>query len=295
MDGGSRVMNTLLGIGLGYTASTLARRLAADGWHIIGTAQSADGAARIRALGYEALIFDGTAPSADLHRALATATHMLVSAPPNAEGDPLLRHHAGDLTDTLAWIGYLSTVGVYGDHGGAWVDEATPPKPVSNRSRQRLTAEQAWLELAKRTGTRTEIFRLAGIYGPGRGPLETVRKGTARAIIKPGQVFNRIHVEDIANVLAAAVARPTGHAIYNVTDDEPAPPQDVLVHAALLLGLPAPPSEDFDTADLTPVARGFYSECKRVANARIKNTLGVTLTYPTYRDGLARDAALSRA
>jgi nucleoside-diphosphate-sugar epimerase len=166
---------------------------------------------------------------------------------------------------------------------------------VSNRSLQRLAAEQAWFDVAKRTGIRTEIFRLAGIYGPGRGPLETVRKGTARAIIKPGQVFNRIHVEDIANVLAAAIARPTGHTLYNVTDDEPAPPQDVLAHAALLLGLPAPPSVDFATADLTPMARSFYSECKRVSNARIKNVLGVTLTYPTYRDGLARDAALSDA
>lgn len=288
-------MSTLLCIGLGYTASVFAKRRAAEGWHIVGTARTSEGAERIRALGYEALIFDGTEPSEPLRSALATATHMLVSAPPNAEGDPLLRHHSSDRAPTLAWIGYLSTVGVYGDQGGAWVDEATPPKPVSNRSRQRIAAEQAWLELAGRTGIRTEVFRLAGIYGPGRGPLETVRKGTARAIIKPGQVFNRIHVEDIANVLAAAIARPTGHATYNVTDDEPAPPQDVLGHAALLLGLPAPLPVDFATADLAPMARSFYSECKRVSNARIKIMLGVTLAYPTYRDGLAHDAALSGA
>ncbi len=285
-------MSTLLCIGLGYSATVLAARVAAEGWRIIGTAKSPDGAARISALGYEALVFDGTAPSDALRPALASATHLLVSAPPDASGDPLLRHHAGDLPRTIAWVGYLSTVGVYGDHGGAWVDETTVPKPVSNRSRWRLDAEQAWFDLAARTGIQTEIFRLAGIYGPGRGPLESARKGTARAIVKPGQVFNRIHVEDIANVLAAAIARPAGHTIYNVTDDEPAPPQDVLAQAARLLGLPAPPSVDFATADLTPMARSFYSECKRVSNARMKQALGVTLAFPTYRDGLAHDAAL---
>ncbi len=285
-------MSTLLCIGLGYSATVLAARVAAEGWRIIGTAKSPDGAARISAFGYKALVFDGTASSDALRTTFASATHLLVSAPPDASGDPLLRHHAGDLPRTIAWVGYLSTVGVYGDHGGAWVDETTVPKPVSNRSRWRLDAEQAWFDLAARTGIRTEIFRLAGIYGPGRGTLESVRKGTARAIVKPGQVFNRIHVEDIANVLAAAIARPAGHTIYNVTDDEPAPPQDVLAHAAGLLGLPAPPSIDFATADLTPMARSFYSECKRVSNARMKQALGVTLAFPTYRDGLAHDAAL---
>ncbi len=285
-------MSTLLCIGLGYTARVFAARMAAQGSRVIGTAQTADGAARIGALGYQAIAFDGTGPSDELRTALAEATHLLVSAPPDALGDPLLRHHAGDLPRVLSWIGYLSTVGVYGDHGGAWIDETTTPRPVSNRSRWRLAAEQAWLDNAQRTGLRVEIFRLAGIYGPGRGPLESVRKGTARAIVKPGQVFNRIHVEDIANVLATAIARPAVHTIYNATDDEPAPPQDVLAHAASLLGLPAPPSVDFATADLTPMARSFYSECKRVSNARVKEALGVRLAFPTYRDGLAHDAAL---
>lgn len=292
MVGGARVMNTLVCIGLGYTARVVAARAAAKGWHVIGTAQTAEGAARIAALGFDAIVFDGTAPSGQLRAALGAATHLLVSAPPDATGDPLLRHHAHDLPRTCTWAGYLSTVGVYGDHGGAWVDETTTPKPLSNRSRWRLPAELAWLDLAQRTGTRVEILRLAGIYGPGRGPLESVRKGTARAIVKPGQIFNRIHVEDIANVIEAAIARPAGHAIYNVSDDEPAPPQDVLVRAAELLGLPAPPFIDFATADLTPMARSFYSECKRVSNARLKQALGVALAYPTYRDGLARDAAL---
>jgi len=294
MGDGARVMSTLLCIGLGYTARVFAARIAV-GWRIIGTAQSEDGAERIANLGYEPIVFDGTVPSDTLRTALASATHVLVSAPPDASGDPLLRHHAADLPPALSWIGYLSTVGVYGDHGGAWVDETTVPKPVSNRSRWRLATEQAWLDLAKRTGIRVEIFRLAGIYGPGRGPLESVRNGTARAIVKPGQVFNRIHVEDIANVLAATIARPTAHSLYNVTDDEPAPPQDVLAYAATLLELPPPPAVDFATADLTPMARSFYSECKRVSNARMKQALGVTLAYPTFRDGLAHDAALVRS
>ena len=288
-------MNTLLCIGLGYTAQVFAARVAAEGWHAIGTAKTDDGAARIATLGYEALAFDGSAPSEALRSALGRATHILVSAPPDAAGDPLLRHHARDLSRATSWVGYLSTVGVYGDHGGAWVDEATMPKPVSARSRWRLAAEQAWLDLAKQTGIRTEIFRLAGIYGPGRGPLESVRKGTARAIVKPGQVFNRIHVEDIANVLAATIARPAAHTIYNLADDEPAPPQDVLAYAARLLELPAPPSIDFATADLTPMARSFYSECKRISIARLIEAFDLTLAYPTYRDGMARDAALLRA
>ena len=294
MEHGTRIMSTLLCIGLGYTAQVFAARLAAQGFRIIGTAQTEEGAARIAALGYAAIVFDSTAPSSQLRTALGEATHLLVSAPPDADGDPFLCHHAGDLPRTIAWIGYLSTVGVYGDHGGTWVDETTTPKPASNRSRWRLAAEQVWLDLAHQTGIRTEIFRLAGIYGPGRGPLEAVRNGTARAIMKPGQVFNRIHVEDIANVLAAAMARPTEYAVYNVSDDEPAPPQDVLAYAARLLELPPPPSIDFAAADLTPMARSFYSECKRVSNARLRNALGVTLTYPTYRDGFARDVALSR-
>ena len=289
-------MTNLLCIGLGYTARVFAARVATHGWRIAGTATSADAAARIAALGYEAITFDGSAPNDALRAALASATHLLISAQPDASGDPFLRHHVDDLAaaSPLTWIGYLSTVGIYGDHGGAWVDETTPAKPTSARSRRRLDAEQAWLDIARRTGIRTEVFRLSGIYGPGRGPLEAVRKGTARAIVKPGQVFNRIHVEDIANVLAAAIARPTAHALYNVTDDEPAPPQDVLTYAAAQLELPPPPMIDFATADLTPMARSFYSECKRASNARIKSALGVTLLFPTYRDGMKRDAALLR-
>ena len=285
-------MTRLLCIGLGYSARVFAARMATRGWRITGTATSDKSAAEINALGYEAIRFDGTAPSDPLRVVLATATHLLVSAPPDASGDPFLRHHSHDLAPPLTWIGYLSTVGVYGDHNGAWVDETTPPSPTSTRSRQRVDAEREWLDLAARTGIRTEVFRLSGIYGPGRGPLASLRNGTARAIDKPGQVFNRIHVEDIANVLAAAIERPTSHTIYNVTDDEPAATADVLAYAAALLELPPPPTIDFATADLSPMAHSFYSECKRVSNARIKSALGVTLSFPTYRDGIAHEAAL---
>jgi dTDP-4-dehydrorhamnose reductase len=289
-------MTSLLCVGLGYSAQVFAAHVAAKGGRIAGTSTTADGAARIAALGYDAVVFDGSAPSEPLRAALASATHILISAPPDADGDPLLRHHANDIAreSRLAWIGYFSTIGVYGDHGGAWIDETAPAHPTSIRSRWRLDAENAWLDLGRRANIRIEVFRLPGIYGPGRGPLEAVRKGTARAIVKPGQVFNRVHVEDIANVLAAAIARPTEHAIYNVTDDEPAPSHEVLAYAAAQLGLPAPPLVDFDSADLTPMARSFYSECKRASNARIKSALGVTLLFPTYRDGMKRDAALLR-
>jgi nucleoside-diphosphate-sugar epimerase len=280
-------MSTLLCIGLGYTARFFAARIASEGWRIIGTAQSEDGAARIASLGYEAIIFDGTAPSEALRIALASATHVLISAPPDAAGDPLLRHHADDLPTALSWIGYLSTVGVYGDHGGAWVDETTVPKPVSNRSRWRLTAEQTWLDLAKRSGIRVEIFRLAGIYGPGRGPLESVRNGTARAIVKPGQVFNRIHVEDIAQAIEACVMHNADGA-FNVTDDEPTPPGVPIAFAAELLGVEAPAEIPFAEAakTMTPMGLSFYGESKRVRNARLKGQLGVALRYPTYREGL---------
>lgn len=290
-------MTSLLCIGLGYSAQVFAAHVARAGWTVAGTSTSAEGADRIKALGYDGIVFDGSAPSEPLRAALASATHLLISTPPDADGDPLLRHHADDLkrTSALKWIGYFSTIGVYGDHGGAWIDETTPATPTNVRSRWRLDAENAWLDLGRAKGTRTEVFRLPGIYGPGRGPLVSVRNGSARAIVKPGQVFNRIHVEDIANVLAAAIARPTGHAIFNVSDDEPAPSHEVIAYAAEQLGLPAPPSIDFDSADLSPMARSFYAECKRVSNQRVKTALGVTLLFPTYRDGMKRDAALVRA
>jgi nucleoside-diphosphate-sugar epimerase len=287
-------MNTLLAIGLGYSASAVAAHLEHAGWRIIGTARSDAGLRTIEAKGYEAVPFAGDAPSPALRRAIGEATHLLVSAPPDAEGDPLLRHHADDLrgASKLSWIGYLSTIGVYGDRQGGWVDETTTPEPISKRSQWRLAAEKAWEATATERGTTLQIFRLAGIYGPGRNPLERLIAGQERRIEKPGQVFNRTHVEDIAAVVEAGIhagSRATG--IYNVTDDEPAAPHDVVAFAAELLGMAPPPLVSWDEADLSPMARSFYAENKRVRNERIKRELGVTLRYPTYREGLRALAA----
>ncbi len=271
-------MNTLLSLGHGYSAQALARVLLPQGWSVIGTTRSPAKADTLRQSGVEPLLWPG-----DLGPALARATHILVSAGPDAAGDPFLVAQPGIAQAAVQWLGYLSTTGVYGDHQGAWVDETTPLTPASPRGAHRVLAEQQWLE----TGLPVHIFRLAGIYGPGRGPFEKVHDGSARRIIKPGQFFSRTHVDDIAQVLAASIARPNPGAAYNVCDDEPAPPEDVLSLAAALLGLPEPPALPFDQAEMTPMARSFYSESKRVRNDRIKDELGVKLLYPTYREGLA--------
>lgn len=270
--------HTLLSLGHGYSARALARRLG-PGWHVIGTTRNAEKAKALEAEGVEPLVWPGT----DLGPALDRATHLLSSVAPDAEGDPALREAQEQIAAARPdWVGYLSTTGVYGDHGGDWVDEDTPLTPSTARGRARVAAEAAWQAL----GLPLHIFRLAGIYGPGRGPFAKVRAGTARRIVKEGQVFSRIHVDDIAQVLAASIARPDPGAIYNVCDDDPAPPQDVIAEAARLLGLPVPPEVAFEDADLSPMARSFYAESKRVRNDRIKRELGVQLRYPTYREGL---------
>lgn len=281
-------MSRLLCFGLGYSARTLARRVSAQGWRIDGTTRSQAGAEALGKEGFNALVFDGTAQVPAVSEALRSATHVLVSAPPDADGDPVLRRHRDDLAAApdLQWVGYLSTVGVYGDHQGAWVDEATPVNPKSQRSRQRVHAEGEWLSFAADTGKRVQVFRLSGIYGPGRSAIDKLRAGKARAIVKPDQVFNRIHVEDIANVLEACIEGRGAQAIYNVTDDEPSPPQDVIAHAAELLNVPAPPEIAFDDAQLSPMAASFYGENKRVSNARLREDLRLTLDFPSYREGL---------
>ena len=272
-------MNTLLSLGHGYSASALAARLLPLGWQVIGTIRDPSRADALRSLGVEPLLWP-----ADLAPALSRATHILASAAPDALGDPFLQV-AGDALRAAhpAWVGYLSTTAVYGDHQGSWVDETTPVSPGSPRAHQRVLAEGQWLA----TGLPVHIFRLAGIYGPGRGPFEKVRDGSARRIIKPGQVFSRIHVADIAETLIASIARPNPGAIYNLCDDDPAPPEDVLSYAAHLIGLPDPPAVPYDQAEMTPMARSFYAESKRVRNDRIKTELGVRLTFPDYRAGLA--------
>jgi nucleoside-diphosphate-sugar epimerase len=277
--------------GFGYSAEALARRFSARALALAGTRTSlGDGPAP---LGTKLAEYKGDAARAEVGALLAGATHVLVSVPPDLEGDPVLRHFRADLAalPELAWVGYLSTVGVYGDCQGRWVDETSPTRPTSERTLRRLEAERAWLDFGRETSRRVEVFRLAGIYGPGRSVIDGLRAGTARRIVKPGQVFNRIHVDDIARVLAAAIDRATGHAIYNVADDEPAPPGDVVAYAAELLGLPVPPEVPLEAAGLTGMAASFWAESRRVSNARIRRELGVQLLYPSYREGLRALAA----
>jgi nucleoside-diphosphate-sugar epimerase len=273
---------TLLSFGHGYSAQALAARLVPQGWHVTGTTRSSEKAARLVETGIEAVIW----PGGEIAQALNDASALLISAAPGEDGDPVLARLRAEIAEAaphLDWVGYLSTTGVYGDHDGDWVEETTPLSPSTARGQARVEAEAAWSAIP---GLPLHIFRLAGIYGPGRGPFAKVRAGTARRIIKPGQVFSRIHVEDIAQVLEASLTHPDPGAIYNLCDDDPAPPEDVIAHAAELLGLPVPPAEDFETAEMTPMARSFYAESKKVRNDRIKTELGVALKYPDYRSGL---------
>lgn len=268
----------LLSIGHGYCARALAIRLLPQGWRVIGTTRSAEKAESLIVDGIEPLNWPGN------ELPLSTASHILTSIAPGDGGDPVLREAAQALEGAkhAKWVGYLSTTGVYGDHAGEWVDEMTPLAPTTERGKARVEAEAGWQSL----NLPLHIFRLAGIYGPGRGPFEKVRRGSARRIIKNGQVFSRTHVDDIAQVLEASIHAPNPGAIYNVCDDDPAPPEDVIAYAAELLGLPIPTAVDFADAELSPMARSFYAESKRVRNDRIKAELGVTLRYPDYKSGL---------
>jgi nucleoside-diphosphate-sugar epimerase len=281
--------------GLGYTGLAFARTIRAEADWIGGTVRTPEKAAELRAEGIAAHVFDGKRPGDGVAEALAAATHVVVTISPGEGGDPVLAHHGDGIAGApaLGWIGYLSTVGVYGDHGGAWIDEDTPPDPRVARTAARIGVEEAWTDLGRRQSVPVGIFRLAGIYGPRRNPFVKLADGTAHRIVKPGQVFNRIHVADIAATLRAAVQRPAAR-LYNVADDEPAPPQDVVAFAAELMGVPPPPEVPFAAAELSPMARSFYEGNRRIANHRIREELGVRLAYPTYRDGLSalwRDGA----
>ena len=281
-------MNRLFAFGLGFSAEALAARLASEGWEIAGTSRDAANIERLRSKGYDVVRFSGEMTD-DIARTLTGSTHLLHSIPPNPNGDPVLEAASDAIATlpTLEWIGYLSTVGVYGDQGGAWVDEETPVAPNSDRTRARVVAERAWLEFGQEIGVPVQVFRLAGIYGPGRSAFDKLRQGTARRIVKPGQVFSRIHVDDIVTVLEASIAQPRAEAIYNVADDEPAPPDEVVAYAANLLGVEPPPEVPFEEAELSPMARSFYEGRRRIDNKRIKSELGVSLRYPTHREGLA--------
>ena len=306
-------MPHLLCLGLGYSARVLAGRMAGAGWRVSGTSRNpaherhprvrgGPGASeasvaldsRFRGNDDQVHRFDRKHPL--LAEAFAGVTHILVSVPPDEQGDPVLDCHGGDLARMpgLGWLGYLSTTGVYGDRGGGWVDENSELRPSGERGRRRVEAEQGWLDLWRECDVPVHIFRLAAIYGPGRSPFEALRAGTARRIEKPGQVFSRIHVEDLASVLLASIGRPRPGAVYNVCDDEPAPPGEVVAHAARLLGVPPPPPVPFDQAGLSPMAKSFYDDNKRVLNALVKQELGVKLCYPDYHAGLAAILAAGR-
>ena len=284
-------MNKLVGFGLGFSGLAFARAIAARGFAVAGTAREAAKVEALRGEGFAMAVFDGSGPVGD-EGLFEGATHLLDSIPPMRDSVcPPLDWHSADIArlEDIAWIGYLSTTGVYGDHGGDWVDEATVPMPDLERSARRLEAEQNWLAMHERYGVPVHVFRLAGIYGPGRGVLEQVRSGRARRIVKPGQVFSRIHVDDIVQVLEASMARPNPGAIYNVCDDEPEAPDVVVEYACELLGVTPPEPVAFEDADLSDMAKSFYADNKRVRNDRIKDELGVTLKHPGYRQGMAAD------
>lgn len=283
--GEARDMDVLI-LGCGYSGRAVGERLGLACARVRGTTRSLEKADALRVRGVEPIVFDGERASEDVVAALADATHLVVSIAPGRAGDPALALHGEAIkaAPKLEWLCYLSTVGVYGDHDGAWVDEDTVTRPVSQRSRERVEAENLWMTLALERECPITVMRLSGIYGPGRSPLTALREGRARRLVKPGQVFNRIHVDDIAGATELA-ARSATNAILNVTDDEPAPPQDVVAFGAELLGIEPPPEQDFDTAELTPMARSFYGETKRVSNARLRS-MGYELRCPSYREGL---------
>ncbi|MEP0521731.1 MAG: SDR family oxidoreductase [Hyphomicrobiales bacterium] len=286
--------------GLGYSANAFATQMLARGWQVSGSTRSEAKARALRKAGFDPVIYDVKA-SATIEAKLKQADAVLVSIAPDVNGakpdvafggDVVLQDFGDIITTQLQhpWIGYLSTVGVYGNHDGAWVDETTQCRPVSKRSTARVAAENAWLEAAENAQLPLCVFRLSGIYGPGRNPLEKVARGAGRRIDKPGQVFNRIHVNDIATALASGIEKQAS-GIFNITDDEPAPPQDVVTYAAKLLDVAVPPLIPFEEADLSPMGRSFYGENKRVSNQKSKDVLGMQYEIPDYRAGMKRALA----
>lgn len=280
-------MSTLFLFGYGFSGRALARSLAAKGWDILATHRDAQGAARIAADGHHPV---DLADRDAVTEALRHANAMLITAPPGAQGCPGLNGLAGPLAQAGAfpdWTGYLSTTGVYGDRQGGWVTENSRLAAQSVEGARRVGAERDWLDVGRGMGLTVTIFRLPGIYGPGRSAFDRLREGRARRIAAPGQVFSRVHVDDLAAGLEASIARPRAGGTYNLCDDEPAPNSDVVAHAARLLGMQPPPEVSLEDANLSPAAMRFYAESKRVSNARAKAELGWRPAYPTYREGLA--------
>lgn len=276
----------LLALGCGYSAKRLARTLLADGWMVSGTSRSDDGCAVLKDLGITPWLFDGSASLPD--QAFDRVSHILVSVPPGPDGDLSLTLHRERLLNApdLTWIGILSTTGVYGDAKGAWIDEDFPPAPLTEANERRLEMERGWLEFAAASGKSVQIFRLPGIYGPGRSPFARLRAGQAKRLIKKGQVFNRIHVDDIVAACLAGMNKPTAGPVFHIADGVPASSSDVLSHAAELLGMPPPPAMPLEEADLPPMALHFYQECKRLDISRARAELGFAPRYANYREGL---------
>ncbi|NGP54524.1 SDR family oxidoreductase [Thioalkalivibrio sp. XN8] len=283
--------------GCGYSAGRLARELLAAGARVSGTSRTPSGADRLDKLGITAHVFDGSKPLPAA--AFDGVTDVLSSIPPGEDGDDgVLTGHGRILAGlpTLGWTALLSTTGVYGDTRGTWIDESAPTDPRTPGNERRVACEERWLAWGCAHGRPVQIFRLPGIYGPHRSPFARLRTGEARRIVKPGQVFNRIHVDDIVAALLLAMRAPRAGPVFHLADDEPAPADEVLTHAAALLGLPPPPAVPYDAADLPPMARHFYEECKRLSNGRVRQELGFVPRYPTYREGLAAilDEEISR-
>jgi len=276
--------------GYGYTCDYLGHELSEmGGWRVAGSTRDKEKKDELRGRGVEAHIFDQDQPLADPALILKDTTHVLISTPPDDSGDPAFNTHAKDLLarmPNLEWVGYLSTTGVYGDRSGDWVDETSEIRPSTKRGSRRAKAEEQWLSLYKNEGVPVHIFRLAGIYGPGRSALDSVRAGVARCIHKEGHAFGRIHVEDIVQILLASMASPNPGSIYNVCDSHPAPSHEVILYACELLHRPPPPVVDFEDANLAPITRSFYMDNRRVKNDKIKNELGVTLKYDDFKSGL---------
>jgi nucleoside-diphosphate-sugar epimerase len=275
----------LLSFGHGYSAQALADILLPLGWQIRATTRSKEKFNKIKKPGILVRIWSDQSLSDDLD----WATHLLISIAPDKYEDLVLKEFREKIIKNIKqfnWVGYLSTTGVYGNHNGGWVDEEEKLIPSTLRGQYRVDAEKEWRRLFEVYKLPLHIFRLAGIYGPGRGPFSKVKSGLARRVIKKNQLFSRIHVEDIAQTLSASILKPNPGAIYNVCDDYPAPPEDVISYAANLLGLPNPPKVKFEDADMTDMARSFYLESKKVRNDKIKNELGVLLKYPNYKVGL---------
>lgn len=270
--------------GLGYCADYLSAKLIKQGWQVSATCRTSEKAAVLEASGIRSVLLSGKKVTVT---DLGKADHILISVPPEQDGSDPVINFAGAalaaLQDQIKWVGYLSTTGVYGDHQGAWIDEETPAGLLSERGQRRVAVEAQWAA----TGLPMHYFRLAGIYGPGRNSLRALQNGTARRVVKQGQVFSRIHLVDITRILEASMANPNAGRAYSVCDDTPAPPQDVVTYAAELMGVSPPALQDFATAELSPMARSFYGENKRIRNNRIKDELGVSLEYPDYRAGLS--------